>query len=61
MSQKIIPISLRLNKKKNWHSKEIVEKKEYFNYFFFDIEIRKYLEKVVNNKEFEIIKLIIKK
>lgn len=61
MSQKIIPISLRLNKKKNWHSKWIIEKNEYFNSFFFDIEIRKYLEEIINNEKFEIVKLIIKK
>ena len=29
MGQKIIPISLRLNKKENWHSSWIVEKSEY--------------------------------
>ena len=29
MGQKIIPISLRLNKRKNWESKWIVDKNEY--------------------------------
>ena len=29
MGQKIVPISLRLKNKKNWHSQWIIEKKDY--------------------------------
>lgn len=62
MAQKIIPTSLRLYKKKNWHSKWTVNKNEYSNLLHFDLEIRKYFENIFNYKKFKLIKLdIIKK
>jgi ribosomal protein S3 len=61
MGQKVIPISLRLNKKENWHSKWTVDKNEYSNLLHFDLEIRKYFEYILNHKELKLIKLKIKK
>lgn len=61
MGQKVIPISLRLNKNKNWHSKWIVEKNEYSKLLHFDLEIRKYFENIFNLKKLKLIKLNIKK
>lgn len=61
MGQKVIPISLRLNKKKNWLSKWVVEKNEYSNLLHLDLEIRKYFEKLFNSKKFKLIKLNIVK
>ena len=61
MGQKIIPISLRLNKNENWHSKWIVEKNEYSNILHFDLEIRKYFENIFNYKNFKLIKINITK
>lgn len=57
MGQKIIPISLRLNKNENWHSKWIVEKNQYSSLLHFDLEIRKYFENIYNLKNFKLIKL----
>jgi ribosomal protein S3 len=57
MGQKVIPISLRLNKNENWHSKWIVEKNEYSNLLHFDLEIRKYFQNIFNYKNFKLIKL----
>ena len=57
MGQKIIPISLRLNKNKNWHSKWVIEKNEYSNLLHFDLEIRKYFENIFNYKKIRLIKL----
>lgn len=57
MGQKIIPISLRLNKNKNWHSKWVVNKNEYSDLLHFDLEIRKYFTNVLNFKEIKLIKL----
>jgi ribosomal protein S3 len=57
MGQKIIPISLRLNKNENWHSKWTVEKKNYAHLLHFDLEIRKYFENIFNYKKFKLIKL----
>lgn len=61
MGQKIIPISLRLNKRKNWKSLWIAEKEEYSFLFYLDLEIRKYFLLLLNNKEIELINLNIKK
>jgi small subunit ribosomal protein S3 len=61
MGQKIIPISLRLNKNENWHSKWMVEKNEYSNLLHFDLEVRKYFENIFNYKKFKLIKLNIRK
>lgn len=61
MGQKVIPISLRLNKNENWHSKWIVEKNEYPKLLHFDLEIRKYFENIFNLKKLKLIKLNIKK
>lgn len=57
MGQKIIPISLRLNKKENWNSKWIVEKNEYPNLLHFDLDIRKYFENIFNYKDLKLVKL----
>jgi len=57
MGQKIIPISLRLNKNENWHSNWVVEKNEYSNLLHFDLEVRKYFENIFNYKKFKLIKL----
>ena len=57
MGQKIIPTSLRLNKNENWHSKWIVDNKEYNHLLHFDLEIRKYFEDIFNYKKFKLIKL----
>jgi ribosomal protein S3 len=57
MGQKIIPISLRLNKNENWHSTWVAEKNEYSNLLHFDLEIRRYFEYILNRKQFKIIKL----
>lgn len=61
MGQKVIPISLRLNKNENWHSKWIVEKNEYPKLLHFDLEIRKYFENIFNLKKLKLIKLNVKK
>nr|YP_010508034.1 ribosomal protein S3 [Phytophthora clandestina]UXG56361.1 ribosomal protein S3 [Phytophthora clandestina] len=55
MGQKIIPISLRLNKKKNWNSKWIVNNNEYSNLLHFDLEIKKYFENIFNYKNLKLI------
>lgn len=57
MGQKVIPISLRLNKNENWHSKWTVAKNEYSNLLHFDLEIRKYFENIFNYKNLKLIKL----
>jgi small subunit ribosomal protein S3 len=57
MGQKVIPISLRLNKNENWHSKWIVDKNEYSNLLHFDLDIRKYFENILNYKNLKLIKL----
>lgn len=57
MGQKVIPISLRLNKNENWHSNWTVEKEEYSNLLHFDLEIRKYFENIFNRKNSKLIKL----
>nr|YP_010394724.1 ribosomal protein S3 [Phytophthora rubi]DAZ89161.1 TPA_asm: ribosomal protein S3 [Phytophthora rubi] len=57
MGQKIIPISLRLNKKKNWNSKWIVNDNEYSNLLHFDLEIKKYFENIFNYKNSKLIDL----
>lgn len=61
MGQKIIPISLRLNKNENWHSKWTVEKNEYPNLLHFNLEIQKYFENIFNYKNLRLIKLNIVK
>ena len=57
MGQKIIPISLRLNKKKNWNSKWIVSKTEYANFLHFDFEIKQYFKTIFNYKNFKLINI----
>ena len=57
MGQKIIPISLRLNKNKNWNSKWIVEKNKYSSLLHFDLEIKKYFEIIYNHKNFKLLKI----
>nr|YP_010394567.1 ribosomal protein S3 [Phytophthora podocarpi]DAZ88614.1 TPA_asm: ribosomal protein S3 [Phytophthora podocarpi] len=61
MGQKIIPISLRLNKKKNWSSKWIVDADEYSNLLHFDLEIKKYFENIFNYKNLKLININIVK
>nr|YP_009327217.1 ribosomal protein S3 [Aphanomyces astaci]AOQ30608.1 ribosomal protein S3 [Aphanomyces astaci] len=61
MGQKIIPISLRLKNKKNWHSQWLVEKKNYSEILHFDLEVRKYIETIFNDKKQSIIKIKINK
>ena len=51
MGQKILPISLRLKNKKNWHSQWITDKKNYSEILHFDLEVRKYIETLFNNKK----------
>jgi small subunit ribosomal protein S3 len=57
MGQKIIPISLRLNKNENWQSKWVIEKNEYSNLLHFDLELRKYFENIFNYKKFKLLNL----
>jgi small subunit ribosomal protein S3 len=62
MGQKVIPISLRLNKSKNWNSQWNVEKFEYSNFLFLDLEIRKYFNLIFNYKFLKLLNIkIIKK
>ena len=61
MGQKIIPISLRLNKQKNWSSKWIVNTTEYSNLLHFDLEIKKYFENIFNYKNLKLINIHITK
>lgn len=59
MGQKVNPISMRLQVNKNWRSKWFVGKKEYADYLFQDITVRKEIEKkfdtraVINGIEIE--------
>lgn len=55
MGQKIIPLSLRLNKKKNWNSQWIVKDDEYSNLLHFDLEIKKYFTNIFNYKNIKLI------
>ena len=57
MSQKVIPISLLLYKKKNWDSKWITEKNNYSNLLHFDLEIKQYFKNIFNFKEFKLIQI----
>lgn len=61
MGQKIIPISLRLNKNKNWHSQWVVEKKNYAEILHFDLEVRKYLETLLNKEDIKVLKINVNK
>nr|YP_010394134.1 ribosomal protein S3 [Phytophthora litchii]DAZ88142.1 TPA_asm: ribosomal protein S3 [Phytophthora litchii] len=61
MGQKIIPISLRLKKKKNWNSKWIVNNNKYSDLLHFDLEIKKYFENIFNYKNLKLIDINIVK
>lgn len=61
MGQKIIPISLRLKNKKNWNSQWITDKKNYAQILHFDLELRKYIEIVLNNKKISTLQIKINK
>nr|DAD55029.1 TPA_asm: ribosomal protein S3 [Phytophthora agathidicida] len=61
MGQKIIPISLRLKKKKNWNSKWIVNNNEYSNLLHFNLEIKKYFQNIFNYKNLKLIDINIVK
>ena len=51
MDQKILQISLRLKNNKNQHSQWITDKKNYSEILHFDLEVRKYIETLFNNKK----------
>ena len=57
MGQKIIPISLRLKKQKNWSSKWIVNNNEYSNLLHLDLEIKKYFQNIFNYKNLKLINI----
>lgn len=57
MGQKITPISLRLNKKKNWSTEWIVRDNEYANFLHLDLEIKKYFGNIFNYKNLKLIDL----
>ena len=61
MGQKIIPISLRLKNRKNWHSQWIIDKKNYAQILHFDLELRKYIETIFNNKKISTLQIKINK
>jgi ribosomal protein S3 len=61
MGQKIIPISLRLFKNKNWDTNWNLSKSEYSKFFFFSLELKKYFKKLFNYKYFKLITLKILK
>lgn len=61
MGQKIIPISLRLFKKKNWDTNWSLTKSEYSKFLFFNLEVKKYFKTLFNYKYFKLIKLNILK
>ena len=61
MGQKIIPISLRLKNKKNWHSQWIVDNKNYAQILHFDLELRKYIETLFNNKKLSTLQIKVNK
>ena len=61
MNQKVIPISLRLHKNKNWNSKWIVEKNDYSKIINLDLNIKKYFYTIFNYKKIKLIKLNINK
>jgi len=61
MGQKIIPISLRLNKNKNWHSQWVVEKNNYAEILHFDLEVRKYIETILNKENIKVSKINVNK
>lgn len=60
MGNKILPVSVRLEKSKNWKFDFISEKKNYSLFFFFSIEIEKFLKKILNRKGLNFIKIYIK-
>ena len=55
MGQKILPLSLRLQKKKNWTSNWIVSLTNYPTLLHFDLEIKKYFINICNYKNFKLI------
>ena len=61
MGQKIIPTSLRLFKRKNWHSQWFVDKKDYSDILHFDLDVRNYFETIFNRKNCKILSLKINK
>ena len=61
MGQKVTPISLRLKNQKNWHSQWIVEKNNYAEILHFDLELRKYLDVLLNNKKISTLQIKINK
>jgi hypothetical protein len=61
MGQKIIPISLRLFKNKNWDTNWNLTKSEYSKFFFFNLELKKYFKTLFNYKYFKLIKFNILK
>jgi ribosomal protein S3 len=57
MGQKIIPISLRLFKNKNWDIHWNLTKSEYSKFLFLNLEIKKYFKTLFNYKYLKLIKL----
>lgn len=57
MGQKVIPISLRLKKKKNWNSKWIVTDVEYSKLLHFDLELKQYFQNIFNYKNLKLINI----
>ena len=57
MGQKIIPINLRLYKKKNWQSQWITNYDEYSNFLHFDLQIKKYFQNIFNYKNLKLINI----
>lgn len=51
MGQKIVPTSLRLQINKQWDSKWVASLENYSNLFFFDYELRKFINFFFNKKK----------
>ena len=51
MGQKVLPISLRLQKEKNWQSQWISDNHDYPSLLHFDLEIRRLCERTINNEK----------
>lgn len=60
MGNKVSPISVRLEKSKNWKFDFITDKKNYNKFFFSSIEIKNYIEKVLYNNKLSFINIYIK-
>lgn len=61
MGQKIIPTNFRLNHFKNWESSWVVPKSQYADVFYFEHNIRKFLQTLTNRNFLNCNKIKIKK